>query len=240
MKTRPERIADIVTMMGEAWRQKITPATMLTFSVGTDDLPIDAVERAAMRAIRECQFMPSVFELRQLAGATGAITAKDKPTLAWCDVRRAISRIGAYESPDFDDPIINATIREMGGWVLLCDSTIEELVWREKDFLRIYAALSTCNLPDERTERLAGIIEKENGSALPAPVVDVGCLTVGTSGVTRHLTEPPILRIEGASPAAELAKRLEFDDRDEPKPATQPVRSREEQLAALSALKGRA
>lgn len=241
MKTRAERIADVVTMMGEAWRQKITPATMLTFSAGTDDLPIESVERAAMRAIRECQFMPSVFELRQLAGAKSEnVAAKDKPTLAWGDVRRAINRVGAYDSPKFDDPVIHATIRQLGGWVALCDSTAEELVWREKDFLRTYATLAPLELPDEQVARLTGIAERENGPAIPVNVVEVGCLTCGTSGEQRLVEGLDPKRLT-APPAAEvLAKRLTFDDRDDVTDLA-PVgkRSRDEQLNALRAMTAR-
>ncbi len=239
MNPRAARIADVVTMMGEAWRQKVTPATMLTFSAGTDDIAIEELERGAMRAIRECQFMPSVFELRQLCGAkSGHIATKDKPTLAWGDVRRAISRVGAYDSPKFDDPVIHAVIRQLGGWVALCDSTIEELVWREKDFLRTYAALAPLDLPDDQVARLTGIAEKDNGPCLPALVVEVGCLTTGTSGEQRHVEETETKRISGPSRPVELfVHRLGFDDREEKQDS--PVvaaRNRDEQLALLKAM----
>lgn len=240
MKTRAERIADVVTMMGEAWRQKITPATMLTFSAGTDDIEISDVERAAMRAIRECQFMPSVFELRQLAGAkSGNVVAKDRPTLAWGEVRRQISRCGYMDSPKFDDQIIHATIRQLGGWIALCDSTSEDLVWREKDFLRTYAALMPLNLPAEQTERLAGEAERVNGPAFPVNLVEIGCLTTGTHGERRRIEEPETKRISGPSPAAEmLAKRLDFDDRESSAVIEKPAqaRSREDQLSLLKAM----
>lgn len=241
MKTRAERIADVVTMMGEAWRQKITPATMLTFATGTEDIRIEDVERGAMRAIRECQFMPSVFELRQLCGASiGKLSAKDRPTLAWCDVRRAISRVGGYDSPDFEDPVINATIREMGGWVLLCNSTVEELVWREKDFLRMYSALATCHLDDERTERLAGICERENGTAIPAPVVEVSCLTTNGTARVRRVNVIETKRLASPSQAAvALSQRLEFDDREKPDSVPVTVLSREQQILALRAMNAR-
>ena len=233
MKTRNERLADVVTMLGEAWRQKITPATLLTFQAGTDDIDIEAIERAAMRAIRECQFMPSVFELRQLTGMSGAIATKDRPTLAWIDVRQRIAKVGGYDSPNFLDPTINATIRSLGGWVALCDSTTEELVWREKDFLRTYAALMPLNLPDEQTARLAGITETTNGPAIPAPVVEIGCLTTGGYG-QRRVTEPVESKRLPLVAAETLLKRLSVDDRDEPKePITLP--DRDTQLAALSA-----
>lgn len=236
MKTRAERIADVVTMMGEAWRQKITPATMLTFSVGTEDIPIEAVERGVMRAIRECQFMPSVHELRTMCGAiSGNIATKDRPTLAWCDVRRAISRVGGYDSPQFNDPIINATIREMGGWVLLCESTVDELVWREKDFLRLYSALATCQLLEDRVARLAGITEKENGLAVSASVVSVECLTMGPSKMTRRIEAPKEAKaLPVLADVQKLATRLEFKCDEDRQPTL--AQKKDEQLAGLRRL----
>lgn len=60
--------------------------------------------------------MSSVAELREFCGvASGRINVKDRPLLAWQAVLEAISKVGAYVSPDFDDSVINATIRQLGG-----------------------------------------------------------------------------------------------------------------------------
>ncbi|MCX7418727.1 MAG: DUF6475 domain-containing protein [Planctomycetia bacterium] len=128
------------------------------------DLDINPVKRGVMAAIRECQFMPSVHELRKLAGAADSrIDAKDRPLLAWQATRGAFSKVGAYDSPEFDDAVINATIRELGGWLLLCDTPSDEMHWLEKRFCAIYSALCSVKLPTDQTKRLAGITEVGNG-----------------------------------------------------------------------------
>ena len=231
-------IVRLVGILGETFDRKITAETIDAYRLGLEDVSDQALMNTLPKLLRTCKFMPKPVEIREAAGVgSGEIATKDRPTLAWTDVRRAINRIGGYDSPDFEDKTINATIRAMGGWVTLCDSTSEDLVWREKDFLRTYSALMPLNLPDEQIERLAGITEKTNGSALPAPIVDVGCLTAGGSGVVRRIEQAETLRVTHQVPAAEvLAKRLTFDDRDVEEKTPVVVRDRSEQIEILKAM----
>jgi len=202
------------------------------------DLSCDQLKAGIVATIRSYTFagFPPIGIIRENCGAkSGVIAAKDRPTLAWEAVRRAIRKVGAYKSVHFHDENINAAIRSMGGWVTLCDATIEDLVWREKDFKSNYSALTTCDLPEEMTERLTGIIEKENGPAFTVPVAEVGCLTLGTYAITERREEPKApepTRIGTPLAAEQLAKRLTFDDRpdEQPKP---PQRTKDEMLAAL-------
>lgn len=206
------------------------------------DLRVEQLKAGIIATIRSYTFagFPPIGVIRDNCGAkSGTIATKDRPTLAWGEVRRQISRCGYMDSPKFDDQIIHATIRQLGGWVALCDSTSEDLVWREKDFLRTYAALMPLNLPDEQTVRLAGEAERVNGPAFPVNVVEIGCLTTGTHGERRRIEEPETKRISGPSPAAEiLAKRLDFDDRESSVVSDKPAqaRSREDQLSLLKAM----
>lgn len=233
-------VDQLVTMLAEATGRKLSAEGLMAYEIALSDVPLPALNQAAIQLLRTAKFMPSPAEILESSGvASGHIATKDKPTLAWCDVRRAISRVGGYDSPNFSDPIINATIREMGGWVLLCDSTIEELVWREKDFLRMYSALSACSMSGERTERLAGICERENGSAVSASIAEVSCLTTGADGISRRIDgdEHEEKRITGPSQhVAEMAKRIGFI-KEETAAAKPSYRTKEEQIAALSAMK---
>jgi hypothetical protein len=240
-KSRTEQILECVTILAEAWRQKITPMTVRTYELGLSDLDIADVKRGVMSAIRECQFMPSVHELRKLAGAAGTrIEAKDRPLLAWEAVRRAISKVGAYDSPSFDDAVINATIRELGGWPLLCDTPSDEMHWLEKRFCATYSALCSVKLPADQTERLAGITEINNvrngHPSAPIPVAQVRCLTsssVADKPITRRFEQQEVPKLTGPHVASEnLAKRLTFDDREPEKPAI-PPKSKEQHLEDL-------
>jgi hypothetical protein len=232
-------IDEVVTLLAEAFGQKVTPIRLMAYEAGLSDVPLSALNAAVVRAIRESRFMPTVAELRELCGVvSGRIEAKDRPLLAWEAVRRAISRVGAYDSPNFADPVIHAVLRSMGGWTQVCDWTLDEMPWREKEFKAAYAAMFHVQLPDEMTSRLAGIAEKENGLAIPAQVVAVGCLSVGTSGESARLMEADTKTLTGPAPSAmALAKRLDFDDRNSDlTPATEVRKTREEQIAALAAM----
>ncbi len=71
-------------------------------------------------------------------------------TLAWDAVRRAMDALDVYGNPDFG-PLVNAVVRNLGGWVYLCEQKLSELEWRRKDFERIYrtwAEKDSSVLPD--------------------------------------------------------------------------------------------
>ena len=202
------------------------------------------MKRGVMAAIRDCQFMPSVHELRKLAGAADShIDAKDRPLLAWQAVRAAFSKVGAYDSPEFDDAVINATIRELGGWLLLCDTPSDEMHWLEKRFCAIYSALCSVKLPTDQTKRLAGITEVGNGregyGSAPIPVAQIHCLTspnVVSEPITRRLEQQEVSKPTGPHTASEkLVERLTVEDR-EPDLPTVPPKSKEQQLADLKRL----
>jgi len=171
-------------MLGEAFRQKVTPATIAAYELGLDDIAPNLLKQAAQRAIRECEFMPTAAKLRQLAVGQ-APDAKDVATLAWLSVVDAVSTVGSYRHVDFSDPLVNATIRHMGGWPELCQRPTKEFdVWVRKEFLTVYESFSRTGVSDEAMKPLPGLAEsggvaRVNGEHLefvpPQPVrVSVG------------------------------------------------------------------
>lgn len=58
--------------------------------------------------------------------------------LAWVKFRKAMRQIGPYPSIAFDDPILHAVIRDLGGWVACSDWKTDDLPFRERDFHRAY------------------------------------------------------------------------------------------------------
>lgn len=84
------------------------------------------------------QFAPKPADIvRQLAG-----TSTDRAALAWGAVFECMQRIGAYTDVAFDDPAIHAVIRDLGGWIKLCRSTMEELGFVQNRFAQAYKAYS--------------------------------------------------------------------------------------------------
>lgn len=75
--------------------------------------------------------------VKQLAG-----TRTDRSLIAWGKVLDAAQRVGAYTSVCFDDGLIHAAIEDVGGWVTLCRTDIDELPFVQKRFCDSYKAYS--------------------------------------------------------------------------------------------------
>ena len=115
------------------------------------------------------QFMPKpadVIEYLQGSSETRALTA-------WTQVVKAIREEGSYRSVIFDDPLIHVVIRDMGGWIALCQSKTSELPFLAREFERRYRVL-VLHPPADCPRQLAGIYEQQNrlsGFAPPEPVL---------------------------------------------------------------------
>lgn len=155
--TNEDRIETLLRALFETFGETPTAGQILGYRLAFEGLGHDAVEQAVGRALRERKFLPRPSELRELAGE---MTAATRAVIAWEVVRKAVHALGAYRSPDFDDPIVNATIRNMGGWVDFCGRDADDFqTWVRKDFERIYRQLAekAGELGADTTKALAGI-----------------------------------------------------------------------------------
>lgn len=172
--SRKAQIAFLVAVLAEGYRQKITEATVEAYCMGLDGLAMDCIERAVKAATQTCKFMPVPAELRELAGE---FKPEDRAVHAFSELERAIAKVGYYQSPNFDDPLINATVRVHGGWERICTLPTEEFdKWFRKDFERTYAALCRTGVNGEMTAPLVGFFERTNsvlGYDRPQDRVDV-------------------------------------------------------------------
>ncbi len=79
--------------------------------------------------------------------------------LAWAEVEEAVSKVGRYETVQFADPVINAVVRNLGGWIWLCDQNLDE-PWTQKEFERRYLAYSEVGAG--LNEPLPGLLQIQN------------------------------------------------------------------------------
>ncbi len=85
------------------------------------------------------QFPPKVADItRQLSG-----TSTERAALAWGKVFEAMGRVGAYTDVVFDDPIIHAVIKDMGGWPKICREESEGLSYVQHRFMETFRAYSS-------------------------------------------------------------------------------------------------
>jgi len=135
-------------------------AMLQGYWMGLEDLDLDDVKRGATRAMRESKFMPSVAELRELAGQ---ILPADRAALAWEAFRKALWIHGPYASVDFDDKVINATVRNLGGWISIDDQIEQDGdKWVRKDFERVYQGFLRTGVSASQALSLGGIHEQNN------------------------------------------------------------------------------
>jgi hypothetical protein len=152
------------------------------------------------------KYMPKPSEVVcQLQG-----TGQTQSLQAWSKVSEAIRGVGGYESVVFDDAVIHAVIRDMGGWIRLCQVLNSELPFRGRDFEARYAGY-VGHPPAEYPRQLIGMLAHQNG--LPEPSMDtlvcIGdkqkALAVYAQGqTTARQAHPKLFEIENKTPCSPL------------------------------------
>lgn len=108
------------------------------------------------------QYLPKPADIkRHLDG-----TMQDQAMVAWGKVREAIRLHGGYYSVAFDDPVIHACLRDMGGWINLCHkSTESDLKFAANDFSKRYRAYAGQGTSLAFAPVLIGVFDAENQSS---------------------------------------------------------------------------
>lgn len=136
--TKTQKV-ELIQALASTFGRECDDGMVLGYMLGVDDLSLAELKHAVSVAIRECTFMPAPVELRRLAGKT---SVEQRAILAWDAVCDAAGRIGSYSAVVFEDLVINATIRSMGGWPELLSRTGDEFdKWSRQEFLKTYVRL---------------------------------------------------------------------------------------------------
>jgi len=120
---------------------------------GYSDLEI---KKAVVGSIRELKFFPKISEIIEMIEGN----IEDEAEIAWLVLKEKIERYDGYLSISFpENPIIGSAVEALGGWIKICDTTIEEEKWVKKEFIKLYSIMKKKN---NHPEQLLGIIEIEN------------------------------------------------------------------------------
>lgn len=193
-----ERITLVVSALASAFNREADEALFLAYTMGLSDLSVASINKAATRAMRECKFMPTPAELRELSGE---LKLTDRAEIAWACFDRAVTQHGGYRSVCFDDPAINATIQNLDGWTACCEMPAHEFdSFLRPKFLKAYEAHCRAG---RGAGSLAGTFARENalGGYGGSRVVLI------TTGL-KALPGMPLLKQEDAKPRQSIASGL--------------------------------
>lgn len=150
-----ERFAMAIGTLAVTFNQPMGDERLKAWHMALHDLAIDDIATAVVRAQRECQWMPSVAELRALAGD---YTPEQRAALVWPQINRGLNISDSY---DCDDPIVLACIRAMGGVLEFSHRCREESQWAFKSFVSLYVLYSQTGINEQQSQRLIGSEERK-------------------------------------------------------------------------------
>lgn len=136
--------ARLLMAAGEMYGKEISKELKRMYFDALRDLSIEQVSAALNAHINNPdagQYFPKPADLRRNLIGTAKQQAAEidgRAAIAWADICQKIIRVGSYGKLQLEDKQALATVQAMGGWKQLCSSTTDELVWRQKEFLRMY------------------------------------------------------------------------------------------------------
>lgn len=127
----------IIIGLAEIFGKEVTDTFLRLYFGALEDLEIEYIRKTANVLARTCKFFPKPVEFREALQPNLEVQA----SLAYEKVERAFRRVGIYSSVIFDDPVIHAVLRSLGGdkgWIEYCNLKHDEVKWWRKDFERLY------------------------------------------------------------------------------------------------------
>lgn len=164
MKT--EQYDDFVltlTDVFEAYGKLSTPGQMAFYWNALKHYELEDIRRAfGQHALNpeNGQFMPMPAHLAKFIDGS----SQSRAGTAWLKVDRAMRSVGGGDSVVFDDPLIHATLAQLGDWPKLCQTPENELHFLQNKFEKHYQAL-VINPPQAWPRVLIGRYQAENALA---------------------------------------------------------------------------
>jgi len=129
---------EIITGLCDVYDKQLSKQGMRFYLQMLEEYDFAAVKRALYRYLKNASgsgsFFPKPADIIALIEGDPADRAEE----AWAEVLQALERIGTWKSIKFRDPIINAVIKELGGWMYLGEKTTQELEYLHHQFVKLY------------------------------------------------------------------------------------------------------
>jgi hypothetical protein len=137
----------------------------------------EQLQKAFNQHARRSRWMPKPADIIAIIEGRDEESVKSleaRAEMGFCLAVKAISSVGRYNTPDFDDPGVSRAIELMGGWPSFCDMTDRAEPFERKRFCELYSrAIANGDGPGQ----LSGISDRRR-------VVQIAC---GNGSVEQRL-----------------------------------------------------
>lgn len=174
--TDAKRLNNLLGQLSVNYRREITEADAANFKLMLARWGVDVLEaavRAHMFDPDGGQYFPNIANIAKHADGTAKQQDREiegRASIAWADIAQQIRRVGSYGTLKLGDKQALAAVKAMGGWSQLCASTTDELVWKQKEFVRMYENLERTPL-EALPASLPGRIELSEHKAQGAKAI---------------------------------------------------------------------
>lgn len=160
-----KRFAAALAQVATTFGMELDQARITGYWAALDDLSIEDVLRGLAESVRTEKFFPAVATIRDLA-----LGRSSRAEVVWGKLVQAVARIGSGKSVTFDDPLTNATVRALGGWIVFChryNTEPDADRWLRQAFVELYRKLSQSGVSPEQCRPLVGEHDEHNMIVAP-------------------------------------------------------------------------
>lgn len=135
-----------------------TPEKAAVYDRFLSDIPAPLLSKAIQYLAMTAKFPPTVAEIRaeaeRIYHKAQGIQEPDA-SRAWEAAKDAISRVGSYRTPKFDDPICEKAVQRFG-WKELCQTPVDSMGVARAQFMKMYESIAASSKKEKQTARLLG------------------------------------------------------------------------------------
>jgi hypothetical protein len=102
-------------------RQVIQPLTLQVYTKALEPHDANEIAGAIEFITHRSRFFPTIAEILERAALTR--TGAPDSAVAWGEVLAELRRVGHTSSPSYPHPLIGDSVKAIGGWRRLCEST---------------------------------------------------------------------------------------------------------------------
>jgi len=158
-----QKFLEMLTAAAEIYGKTLSKPTLKFYLQLLEQYPFEAVSKALTAYLSNASGKASYFPKPGDIIALIEGNPEDRASQAWAEVLEALERVGTYESVRFRDPIINACIDQLGGWIKLGELDSKALEFLGNEFRKLYRQFyQTGKVP--KIDYLPGRVETQNNA----------------------------------------------------------------------------